>query len=220
MNHLGRGIYSQSEVARFTNVPRTTIRNWLHGAYGGVGRGPVISNTKTATSVTFLQMIELRVVQQLRNHGITLPNIRPMYTKIAKELSTKYPFAQRRFYTDGKAVFLNVLSAQHKSDESLVEVLTGQHAMPSILKQFLAEIHFNHSSGIAESWSIAKGIAIDPRVSLGKPIVQGTRSATYVINQALIANDYDADLVAALYDLTTEDVLNAAQFEASFARAA
>lgn len=102
-------------------------------------------------------------------------------------------------------------------NEQLLEVLTGQKAMPEILKPYLKQIEYAHDTQTAVRWNIAPGIVLDPRRAFGKPIVADEGTTTFVLARAFRANGENVDLVADLFDVAPEAVRKAVAFERDFA---
>ncbi len=88
------------------------------------------------------------------------------------------------------------------------------------LKGALSGIEYDRLTDLALLWRIAKGVAIDPRVAKGKPVVGATGIHTWVIAKQLQANGGDAALIADLFGLSEGQVLDAARFEDQLERAA
>jgi uncharacterized protein (DUF433 family) len=79
--------------------------------------------------------------------------------------------------------------------------------------QKLDHIDYSEASKLALRWRIANGIFIDPSISMGKPVIQNTGVTTYVIANQYHANTKNSALVADLYKITENDVINAVNFE-------
>lgn len=101
-------------------------------------------------------------------------------------------------------------------DRHLEEVLTGQQAMPEILKPYLQQIEYAHDSLMAVRWNIAPGVVIDPARAFGKPIIASEGITTFVLAHSYWANGENADLVADLFDVSPEAVRQAVRFERQY----
>src|SRR5207245_2653193 len=111
--------------------------------------------------ISFLDLIDVFVAGQLREHGVTLQTLRRVYAHLADELKTRHPFSRQELLSDGNTVFMRGMD--QKGQEELTEVLTKQKVFPQIILPFLKKIDYNAASKLAERWHIAPQVVIDPR---------------------------------------------------------
>jgi uncharacterized protein (DUF433 family) len=166
-------------------------------------------------AVSFLDLIDVFVAGQLREHGVALQTVRRVYQRMGKDLNTPHPFSRQELLSDGKAVFMRGLDAA--GEEELVEVLTRQRVFPQIILPFLKQIDYDHLTILARRWRVAESVVIDPGICLGKPIVAEAGIATAVLASAYEANGRNADCVADWYSAWPEQVLAAVKFERGLA---
>ena len=213
---LGKGVYGFQEAARLTRVSAVNTRRWFIGR-SDTGASAVLHSDIPSVgdrhAISFLDLIDLRVVGQFRKQGITMPTIRKAYAKLEVQLQTVHPFAHADLCVFGKTVFQRMLEDDGVGE--LREVVSGQKGMPRILEKFLSDIEYGQRDRLAERWNIQRGVVIDPLRNLGKPISRDSGAGTYVLARAYAANNRDADLVATLFDTSSEAVLDAAAFERS-----
>ncbi len=115
--------------------------------------------------ICFLDLVELFVAGQLRDHGVSLQALRKVPTKLQKDLVTQHPFSREEILSDGKKVF--VLGLDDKGKEEMVEVLTRQKVFVEILLPFLNKINYDSATRLARKWCIADRVALDPAICLG-----------------------------------------------------
>jgi len=211
---INTGAYSIPEAARLTCVPTRTARRWITGG----ARDPQAPLLQTDLppvdhrhALSFLDLIDLLVVGRFREEGVSLQMVRRVYTSLKINLNTPHPFSHHRLLTDGSTIFLETLD--HGGDKHLEEVLSRQKAMPEVLEPYLVQIEYSPKTDIAERWNIAPNIVLDPTRSFGKPIVADEGTTTFVLARAFSANDNNADLVADLFDVTSDAVRKAVAFE-------
>jgi len=210
---LGKGAYRVTEAARYTRLHPQRVRAWMRRAADAVD--PFLNSDYPEKAgicvLSFWDMIDVLVAGQLRRQGVSLQVVRKAYAVLARELSSRHPFCHSRLCTDGKSIFL--IAAQEIQDESLSEVITGQHVFPQILDDYLLQIDYDASTKLAERWHVSRGVLIDPSVSFGKPVAESTGTTTYVLAGAYQANGERAGIVADLFGVSPNDVLNAVDFE-------
>ena len=141
--------------------------------------------------------------------------VRAAYSHLQNRLKAKDRCCREELYTDGKEIIIQAADAV--GDSVLSEAVSGQRLFMQVL-EYLARIDFSHATKLAERWRIAQGVVIDPRISMGKPVVESTGKTTFVIANCYAANNRDAGLVAELFDVEESDVLNAFSFEQQFRR--
>lgn len=216
---LGNGVYGYREAARLTGLKRECVREWFRTRSADAKRYPVFlsdyESLDGGRAISFLDLIDVFVAGQLREHGVSLQTLRRVYTRLQDELKAKHPFCRSELLSDGKIVFTRGMDA--KGQEELKEVLTRQKVFPSIILPFLKKIDYGEMSKLAERWHIARMVVIDPRICFGKPIVEEYSIPTAVLADAYQANDQDAERVADWFNVNAEHVLAAVEFESNMA---
>jgi uncharacterized protein (DUF433 family) len=214
---LGNGVYGYSEAALLTRLNRDRVREWFRvrrekpdpvftSDYAPVGGGRAIS---------FLDLIDVFVAGQLHEHGVSLRTLRAVYARLRDDLKSSHPFCRSELLSDGKTVFMR--GVDDKGLEELKEVLTRQKVFPQIILPFLRKIDYGEVSKMAERWRIAPMVVIDPRLCLGKPIVEAVSIPTAILAAAYQANGKDEKLVAGWYNIQPSHVLAAVEFETTLA---
>ena len=134
---LSLGIYHPAEGARLLRLKPDALRRWAQGyTYWVPSRGkrgssrPVIQTDIPAIrgqrALSFLELMELRVVAALRLKGISLQRIRAAARLGREALKTGHPFATRRIFTDGRTIFAQTAPAP--DDEAMIELARDRDA--------------------------------------------------------------------------------------------
>ncbi len=225
-NMLGLGIYSPADGARLLRVPAVSLRRWAQGytywdadhqarhKSGPVTR-PDLPVIRGQRALSFLELMELRVVAKLRRKGISLQQIRDA-ARIAREvLHTRHPFASRRIFTDRKRVltYLDTPPAEFAMVELHHRTVHQLIAGP-ILEPLLEDLDFDEENGIARRWwPLGKKhpIVLDPEVSFGAPTVAGTRIRTEFV-AGMAAVDTRGAVITA-FELAAAQISSAVAFE-------
>lgn len=214
---LNKGVYGFPEAARLARIPVSNISRWFRGRSDWPGSKPVLNSDIPTVgknhAVSFLDLIDLRVVGRFRDREISMQTIRRVYQKLGQQLQSKHPFAHAKLTVFGKTVMQQV--ADEVGGEQLREVLTGQEAMPRILEKFLRDVTYDDDTRLALRWDIHRGVVIDPQRNLGKPISADGGAGSYVLARCYAANGNNADLVADLFHTSAQAVLDAVDFEES-----
>ncbi|MGH7717675.1 MAG: DUF433 domain-containing protein [Steroidobacteraceae bacterium] len=225
---LGVGIYSRADAARLLGISAQRLRRWVGGytywlrsATNTTRRArpaliqsdlPIVDDT---LALSFVELMELRVVVRLLDLGVPLQRIRTAAGIAAKEFATQHPFASERVFTDGRQVFAAVSGEAVAPD--IVELPRRKHTQlvsGRVFEPFLQELDFDKHTALAERWwPLGKGIPVvlDPRVAFGAPIVAGTSIRTRTIGS--LAAESPAEEIARAYHISRAQVRAAARFE-------
>jgi len=215
MDILGRGVYSVAEAARLTRLRTQRVREWFRGRHSEsrIFR-PVFESDYPVFhkeyAISFLDLIELNIGGKLRDAGISLQYLRRVYKHLEEEFGD-HPFCTRQIFVGGKKVFTRGLTDEESG--SVIEAITKQLYFDTIILPFLKQIVYDDVTSQAVRWNIAKLVVIDPRVRLGKPVVDGLGIATSVLSNSYYANGEDATLVAKWFGIRDEHVIAAVEFE-------
>jgi uncharacterized protein (DUF433 family) len=203
--------YPVSEAARYARTTPQTINNWQRNRkYAGI-----ISDRESGTGLSYLQLIEVGVVAAMRKSGVKLPKIKQTRNYMANELKSDFPFAEYRFKTDGRELFVSHDQLDNNGDaEKLVTVSeNGQLAWTKILAQLLQEFEYDDDFNKVSAWRVGgmdSPIRIDPRISFGAPQVSGT--PTWVLRERWNAGESVGD-IAEDYQISSQMVWSALRFE-------
>jgi len=215
---IGQGVYTLAEVSKLTEMNPARVRTWFKSRSDGIGHGPIFqSDYQTVDkdfAVSFFDLIDVFVASQFRDeHNVPMRVVRNAYSLLQKELDTKHPFCRSDLYTDGKHIF--IYAANKLGNKKLSEVVSHQQFFPHI-KEKLGHVDYSDTTKLARLWRIAEGIVIDPSISMGKPTIAKTGVTTYVIGNQYYANAENSALIADLYEISENDVVNAVKFEQKY----
>ena len=170
--------YRIGEAARYAHLSAQTVASW-HGKPGS-NKKPTLSTKEKGAALSYLQLIEVAVVASFRKSGVTLKKIKSAREYLSKHLEAEHPFAEYRFKTDGKELWMDYAQLHAKTDKTLLAAsMGGQLAWTDIIGR-LQEFEYDNE-GLAIKWRVAgedKQIVIDPRVQFGAPAIEGV--ATWV----------------------------------------
>lgn len=128
-------------------------------------------------------------------------------------LKSEYPFAQHRFKTEGKNLWLDYEELEGEGGRgTLVKASQAGHLAWKDIIGRLKEFEYERE-GVVIRWHVAGAsspIIIDPRISFGAPTVGGT--PTWIIKGRWNAGESDAD-IAEDFELEKEHVRKALDFE-------
>lgn len=192
--------YSIAETSHYLNIPVSTLRYW---GFGKDSIRPIIKIAdRKKRSLSFLNLIEAHILEAiLREHKIPLIKIRKALNYLQKEFSSKHPLSEQEFETNGMDLFIE------KYGQLINISKEGQLAIRNLLKSYLKRIK-RDTSGIPiklypftrrqEDLSPMDAV-IDPEISFGRPVIDGTDSITAIIAERYKAGE-SIDELATDYD--------------------
>lgn len=203
--------YRIGEAARYAHLSPQTIASW-HGRPGGNAKSTLSDKAKGA-ALSYLQLIEVAVVSSFRKSGVTLKKIKAAREYLAKQLEAEHPFAEYRFKTDGRDLWMDYAQFEASAGDRtlLVASQQGQLAWSDIIGK-LQEFDYE-DAGLAIRWHVAgagHGVVIDPRIQFGAPSVEGV--ATWVFRGRWEAGE-PLDEIADDFGIANSSVAQALRFE-------
>lgn len=170
--------YRLGEAAVYSKVSPQTVVDWERQSNS---KSSALSRRDPRDGLSFLQLIELAVVAEMRRLGVSLQEIRSARDFLSKRWNVQYPFAVLKFKSDGVDILLD---HEWDSKKPLTEKLltanrSGQYVWPFAVEARLREFNYG-SDGLVESWKVNgvnSEIEITPRVAFGAPQVRGVSTA-------------------------------------------
>lgn len=227
---LGVGVYTVPEAARLTGVPARRIKRWLTGytfkdKEGGPHTSPPLwkrqIDSPDSVALSFRDLLEIRFVDAFRRHGVQWIAIRTAAQRAAEIIHDSHPFSTKRFKTDGRSIFAEILQAT--GEESLLDLVKSQYELKQIVDPFLFEGLEFSELGIepVRWWPLGRErrVVIDPERSFGQPVVDPESVPTAVLARAFRAEG-SVEAVARWFKVAEEAVEDAVEFETKLAAAA
>ena len=195
--------YTVPMAAHYLRMSPQTLRTWVEGysylksdgsrtkqprvieAAGKLGGRPYLS---------FQNLIEAHVLASIRRgHEISLPKVRKSLLFIADKFGTEHPLAQERFATYGAHLFVEKFG-------TLINVSKdGQSSILHALEQGLDRIVYVEGSAsrlfpvvrsaLERVDEQPKIVVIDPRLSFGRPVIDGSGVPVSEIAERFQAGD-------------------------------
>lgn len=224
---FGVGVYSFADAARFIGAAPRDLRRWSlgyrHKGSDGEERfsAPLWQTQLSEGNIEglgFKDLIELRFVQAFRGEGVPMQVIRRTLEVAKEQFSAAYPFTCRKFRTDGRRIFLEVV--EETGDESLVDMARRQNVIKKVIGPSLRDGIELDVHGEAARWYPIRGskaIVFDPLRKFGQPILTDYGVPTVAIAEAVKAEQGNERRVAKLYDLPLAAVRKAIDFESAVA---
>ncbi len=136
---------------------------------------------------------------------MSLQKLRKLEVALADSLpGVARPFAERRFFTDGAAIWADLAMAG--GEPQVIELVgrrPGHYVSSRVIETFAQEIRFG-ARNEAVAWELTNRIEIDPNIQFGEPVVKGTRLPIAVIAREL--ESHDLEQIADWHAIDVEDV--------------
>jgi uncharacterized protein (DUF433 family) len=200
--------YSVGEAARYLHMPVATLRSWLVGRIYPVAGEPKRSrplihmDDSESGYLSFINLVEGHVLAGIRRrHGVKLPKVRKALDYVQHHLRIHRPLIEETFQTDGLDLFVE------RYGELINASRQGQQAIKQIVSAYLQRIE-RDSKGLpiklypftrdsnAETAPAAdpRIVVMNPTVSFGRPVIEGTGIPVSSIYERYLAGDSVAEL--------------------------
>lgn len=212
--------YGIGEAAGYLRLPLSTLRAWMLGQRYQVGGTPKFFKPvieiadRKGRLLSFINLVEAFVLAGIRRkHEIPLPKVRSAVDYLRRTFNTPRPLAEERFQTDGVDLVVDKFGALIGATQE------GQLQMREIIRDRLKYVH-RDPKGVPEKIVLfparsrsAKGdVVIDPRLSFGRPVLDGLGVRTAILYERFMAGEDVPDL-ARDYDAPPEAIENAIRCE-------
>jgi len=212
--------YGLAEAARYLRLPAATLRAWVFGRRYPTAKGdgqfqPLLRPASTRPPLlSFSNLIEAHVVRALRTeHGVSIKALRRAVRFAEHALSIERLLLRPELRAEAGRVFLD------RYGELINLSASGQLAMRQLLDVHLNRVQWErnfpvrlHPFVVGDALDVDMPIAIDPRISFGRPVVASRGVSTAAIVERIDAGESVAS-IAEDYELTTQEVERAVVYE-------
>jgi uncharacterized protein (DUF433 family) len=204
--------YSIAEAAGYLRLPKTTLRAWLLGQTGF--RAVIDIADRRGRQLSFINLVEAFVLSGIRRqHSVTLPKVRKALDYLRRTFRTPRPLADAQFATDGLHLFVEKFGALIGATQE------GQVQLREVILDRLKYVR-RDPKGVPQKIVLFPGVGaekhgdvvIDPRLSFGRPVIDGVGVRTLILAQRFKAGD-SIDELAREYSAASEAVQNALRCE-------
>ena len=205
------GIYGASEAARYINAADCAEKAYRVSSPGlirWIGRGMQYPDRVRGAALTFEDLISMRVMAALRGAGAGWKAIKNSESMLRETIGAKRPFASERLWAGQGRAFADWSSSLIAADKN------GQAALDALRRRLIPAhgLTFNEDTGMAWTWTPAKGVKLHPQIQFGAPCIPGTRIPTSAIYGMVNGGD-PPGFVARSYDISMETLEAALDWE-------
>lgn len=212
---LGKGVYTPREAARLVGTDVQRVLRWTRGS------GPQeplwhahyqFLDTEV-TEISFLDLIEVRVVAAMRNAGISMQSIRFAISFAREKFGIARPLASQSFKTDGTELLMEAIENDGEY-VSLSKRRPGQKVFREIISQSLNDLEYEGSFAVRWRPRRHSEVVIDPARHFGDPILDeyGISTSTLYAEHRQFG---DLSYLSRIYEIPEQKLHKAILFEQS-----
>lgn len=212
---LGQGVYTPREAARLVGTSAQQVLRWTRGS----GVNEPLWNAhyqfldKDVTEISFLDLVEVRVVTALRRASISLQAIRFAIEFAKEKYGISRPLASQSFQTDGEEILMEAIEG---GDDlvSLAKKRPGQKVFKEIIDQSLNDLEYEEDTAARWRPRNYTEVVIDPGRQFGDPILDAFGLSTGTIYQEFKQFN-DVQYLSEIYEVPVEVLKTGVEFEKS-----
>lgn len=212
---LGKGVYTPREAARLVGTSPQQVLRWTRGS--GANEPLWTAHyqfiDEDVTEISFLDMIEVRVVTAMRYAEIPLQRIRFAMRFAQEKYGIERPFASQSFKTDGSEILMEAVEGDGEY-VSLSKARPGQKVFRQIVSQSLNDLEYEDDTVARWRPQLHREIIIDPERQFGDPLIDRHGLSTKIIFEEF-RNFGDVDYIASIYEVPKQAITKAIDFEKS-----
>ena len=212
---LGKGVYTPREAARLVGTSSQQVLRWTRGsgAKEPLWHAHYQFLDEDVTELSFLDLIEVRVVTALRRASISLQSIRFAIGFAQQKYGIERPLASQSFKTDGTEILMEAVENDGEY-VSLSKARPGQKVFREIISQSLNDLEYEGELAVRWRPRGFPPIVIDPKRHFGDPILDQYGVSTTTIYKEFQEFE-DIDYLANIYEIPKKLIRTCVGFEQS-----
>jgi uncharacterized protein (DUF433 family) len=206
--------YGPAEAARYLRLPLATLRSWVVGraypkADGQATFQPLIKPAKRQPlQLSFFNLIEAHVLRALRtDHGVAIGELRKAIAYAERSLNIDRLLPRQELRTHAGQVFLDRYAQLINLSAS------GQLALRKLFEDHLKRVEWDEWKFPVRLYPYVgadrppqdRPIAIDPKISFGRPVLLRAGVSTAAIADRIDAGE-TVEALAEDYDLSRDEI--------------
>lgn len=190
--------YGIAEASRCLGMSVATLDSWVNGRKYPTSAGlkffkPLIELASPGT-LSFYNLVEAHILLSTRKkHKVEMPSIRRAIDYVRKTYPSTHPLLSESFLTDGKDLFIKKIERSTGQEQTINVSSWGQLGLGPILDFYLRRIERDEKGWPVKLFPIRMNwpgdiksdpprvVVIDPAISSGRPVVNGTGVMAEVI---------------------------------------
>ena len=190
--------YGIKESARSLGMSIATLDSWVNGRKYPTTGGPrffkPLVELASPGLLSFYNLVEAHILLSTRKkHMVEMPSIRKAIDYVRKTYPSPHPLLSESFLTDGKDLFVKKIEKTTGHEHTINVSSWGQLGLGPILDFYLQRIERDNKGWPIKLFPIRMNwpgnlnsepprvVVIDPAISSGRPVVNGTGVMAEVI---------------------------------------
>ncbi|WP_227271141.1 helix-turn-helix domain-containing protein [Roseobacter weihaiensis] len=209
---IGFGVYTPREAARLIGSTPQRVLRWTRGS------GPSsplwtarYQFVEDSTEISFVDLVELRVVEALKAVGIPIQAIRFAISVAQQKYGIERPLSSQGFKTDGGEILMEAVEGDGDF-VSLSRKRPGQKVFRDIVFQSLKDLEYEGDFVARWRPHLHSKVVIDPARAFGDPLLD-----KYGISTSILFNEYksfnDIEYLSKIYEIPKKEITAAIRFE-------
>jgi uncharacterized protein (DUF433 family) len=192
--------YTILEAAHYLSISVSTMKSWVVGrdypSQIGLRRFSALippAQKRPTILLSFVNIVEAHVLHAIRHHHhVKLPKVRRALGFVGQRMGVPHPLTNQEFKTDGVDLFIEHLGDMVIASEG------GQKAIREAFEAHLSRVHYDEKK-VAEKlflftrpgheMSQPRYVVMDPMISFGRPVINGSGVPTSAIYERYLAGD-------------------------------
>jgi uncharacterized protein (DUF433 family) len=192
-------LYTLAEMARYLQMPRSTLRYWVH--HKGIVRS--LPHKRSEAYLPFMALAEAQFTQSMRRADLTLHAVEEAVVALREALGENW-LSRDRLAHDGKDILFRLAS----EDPEWTRARDRQAGIPGVIELALQMITFDADElpgRVKLDYVEGADVVIDPRFAFGQPMIESRGVRVEDIAQLFFAGEPMA-VVSAEFGVDTETV--------------
>lgn len=193
--------YTVLEAAHYLSISPSTLASWVAGRSYPTRTGrrhfraliPPAQRRPTLL-LSFVNLVEAHVLHAIRHHhNVKLPKVRRALRFVEEKMNIPHPLVNQQFQTDGVDLFIDFLGG-----DMVIASEDGQKAFREAFEAHLSRVQYDENK-IAQRLFLftrpgheidqPRYVVMDPMISFGRPVINGSGVPTSAIYERYIAGD-------------------------------
>ncbi|WP_250000410.1 DUF433 domain-containing protein [Actinoplanes sp. M2I2] len=199
-------VFTAQAAAVHLGIPATTIKEWISGSDNRPVMHSVAAPTPHGPRLPFIAMAEAQILRELRNTGLSMPQIRAGVQRLRAMTGEEYVLATKTIATDGGELLYNAAS---DVAPEWVRARDGQQAFRQVVEAVIKFVSYA-DDGYAERITLrpyeSADVIIDPRFGFGQPVFAGSKVPVEAVADLFYGGGESVGDIADEYGLTIFEV--------------
>lgn len=191
--------YTILEAAHYLDISPRTLSSWIVGRFYPSQTGQrrftalIPPAQRRPILLSFVNLVEAHVLHAIRHHHqVKLPNVRRALRFVKDKMGVPHPLINQEFKTDGVDLFIESLGELVNASEG------GQRAFREAFEAHLSRVHYDEDKIAQRLFLFTRPrheidqprlVVVDPAVSWGRPVINGSGVPTSAIYERYQAGD-------------------------------